>query len=105
MLKIRRDDQIIVIAGRDKGKQGKVLKVLADSTLIVSGVNVVKKHTRPNPQLGVSGGILEKEAPISVSNVAIYNSETQRADRVGFRINPDGSKVRFFKSNSKPIDL
>ncbi len=105
MLKIRRDDPIIVIAGRDKGKQGKVLKVLPNSTLIVSGVNVVKKHTRPNPQLGITGGILEKEAPISVSNVAIYNSETQKADRVGFRINADGSKTRYFKSNSKPIDL
>src|SRR5690606_9863653 len=80
MQKIRRDDEIIVIAGKDKGKRGKVLKVLADDRVIVSGVNLIKRHTKPNPMLGVQGGIVEKEAPLHVSNVAIFNSETNKAD-------------------------
>lgn len=103
MLKIKRDDEVIVLAGRDKGKQGKVLKVLEDK-LLVSGINMVKRHTKPNPQAGVAGGIVEKEAPIHVSNVAIYNSSTQKADRVGFKINEDGTKVRYFKSTNEVID-
>ena len=101
--KIRRDDEVVVLAGKDKGKQGKVLKVLiADNRLIVEGVNLVKKHTKPNPQLGIAGGIVEKEASIHVSNVAIVNPATGKADRVGFRIE-DGKKVRFFKSNNELI--
>jgi|TARA_R110000868_G_scaffold86707_1_gene243127 large subunit ribosomal protein L24 len=101
--KIRRDDEIIVLAGKDKGKQGKVVKVLpASNRLIVEGVNLIKKHQKPNPQLGVTGGIVEKEASIHVSNVAIFNSKTGKADRVGFRIE-DEKKVRFFKSNGQVI--
>lgn len=101
--KIRRDDEIIVLAGKDKGKQGKVVKVLpASNRLIVEGVNLIKKHQKPNPQLGVTGGIVEKEASIHVSNVAIFNSKTGKADRVGFRIE-DETKVRFFKSNGQVI--
>jgi large subunit ribosomal protein L24 len=101
--KIKRDDEVVVLAGKDKGKQGKVLKVLIDKDrVIVEGVNVVKKHQKPNPGLGESGGIVEKEAPIHVSNVAIFNPETGKADRVGFRIE-DGKKVRFFKSNNAII--
>ena len=101
--KIRRDDEIIVLAGKDKGKQGKVVKVLpASSRVIVEGVNLIKKHQKPNPQLGVTGGIVEKEASIHVSNVAIFNSKTGKADRVGFRIEDD-KKVRFFKSNGQVI--
>jgi len=101
--KIRRDDEIIVLAGKDKGKQGKVLKVLpASNRLIVEGVNLIKKHQKPNPQLGVTGGIVEKEASIHVSNVAIYNSNTGKADRVGFRLE-DQKKVRFFKSDGKLV--
>lgn len=103
MLKIKRDDEVIVLAGRDKGKQGKVLKVLEDK-LIVSGINMVKRHTKPNPQAGVAGGIVEKEAPIHVSNVAIYNASTQKADRVGFKVDDSGSKVRYFKSTNEVID-
>lgn len=103
MLKIKRDDEVIVLAGKDKGKQGKVLKVL-DDKVIVGGINMVKRHTKPNPQAGVAGGIVEKEAPIHVSNVAIYNSNTQKADRVGFRINEDGTKVRYFKSTNEVIN-
>ena len=101
--KIRRDDEVVVLAGKDKGKQGKVLKVLiADNRVIVEGVNLVKKHTNPNPQLGVAGGIVEKEASIHVSNVAIVNPATGKADRVGFRFE-DEKKVRFFKSNGELV--
>ena len=101
--KIRRDDEIIVLAGKDKGKQGKVLKVLpASNRLIVEGVSLIKKHTKPNPQLGVAGGIVEKEASIHVSNVAIYNSKTGKADRVGFRLEGE-KKVRFFKSDGELV--
>lgn len=105
MRKIRRDDEIIVIAGKDKGKRGKVSKVLDADRVLVTGVNMVKRHTRPNPQLGVAGGIVEREAPIQVSNVAIYNPATKAADRVGFRVLEDGRKVRFFKSNDEVIDV
>ncbi len=103
MLKIKRDDEVIVLAGKDKGKQGKVLKVLEDK-VIVGGINMVKRHTKPNPQAGVAGGIVEKEAPIHVSNVAIFNSSTGKADRVGFRVNDDGTKVRYFKSTNEVIN-
>ncbi|GAB2190898.1 50S ribosomal protein L24 [Sessilibacter sp. MAH2] len=104
MRKIKRDDEVIVIAGRDKGKRGKVIKVLADDRLLVSGVQIVKKHQKPNPQLGVAGGIVEKEAPIQASNVAIYNSATSKADRVGFKILEDGKKIRVFKSSGEAVD-
>ncbi|MBB6523760.1 50S ribosomal protein L24 [Pseudoteredinibacter isoporae] len=104
MRKIKREDEVIVIAGRDKGKRGKVVKVLQDDRLIVSGVQIVKKHQKPNPQLGVAGGIVEKEAPIQASNVAIFNPATQKADRVGFKILEDGKKIRIFKSNGEAVD-
>jgi len=94
--KIKRDDEVIVIAGKDKGKTGKVSKVLANGKVIIEGVNLVKKHQKPNPHAGVAGGIVEQEASIDVSNVAIYNSETGKADRVGFRVE-DGKKSTFFQ--------
>jgi large subunit ribosomal protein L24 len=101
--KIRRDDEVIVIAGKDKGKTGKVLKVITGTErLIVEGINIIKKHQRPVPQLQQQGGIVEKEASINVSNVAILNPETGKADRVGFKFE-DGKKVRVFKSNGKTI--
>lgn len=103
MKKIRRDDEVIVIAGKDKGKRGKVLTVRADGKLIVSGINMIKKHQKPNPMLGTPGGIVEKEAAIQASNVALLNPETNKADRVGFAIE-DGMKQRVFKSNGKPVD-
>ncbi|MFC5697652.1 50S ribosomal protein L24 [Pseudomonas sp. GCM10022186] len=103
MQKIRRDDEIIVIAGKDKGKRGKVLKVLADSRVLVSGVNLIKRHTKPNPMAGVQGGIVEREAPLHLSNVAIFNAETNKADRVGFKVE-EGKKIRVFKSTQKPVD-
>ncbi len=103
MLKIKRDDEVIVIAGRDKGKRGKVVRVLADR-VIVAGINLIKKHQKPNPQAGVAGGIIEKEASIHTSNVAIYNSKTKQADRVGFKILENGDKVRVFKSNGEAVE-
>ena len=103
MLKIKREDEVVILAGKDKGKRGKVRKVLADNRVIVSGVNMVKKHTKPNPQMGVAGGIVEKEAPIQISNVAIFNPNTSKADRVGFKVDGD-SKVRIFKSSGEAID-
>ena len=102
MLKIKRDDEVIVIAGKDKGKRGKVAKVCKDGRLIVSGVNMIKKHQKPNPQAGVAGGIIEKEAAIEASNIAIFNPETNKADRVGFKVDGE-SKVRIYKSTGKEI--
>ena len=103
MAKIKRDDEVIVIAGRDKGKGGTVRQVLDTGKLVVSGINMIKKHTKPNPQAGVTGGIVEREAPIQISNVAIYNSEAGRADRVGYKVE-DGKKVRIYKSDGSAID-
>ena len=103
MLKIKSEDEVIVLAGKDKGKRGKVRKVLDNNKLIVSGINMVKKHTKANPQAGVAGGILENESPIQISNVAIFNSTTSKADRVGFKIDGD-RKVRIFKSSGEEID-
>ena len=103
MKKIKSEDEVIVLAGKDKGKRGKVTKILDDGRVLVSGVNMIKKHTKPNPQAGIAGGIVEKEAPLEGSNIAIYNAATSKADRVGFRIE-DGKKVRFFKSNNELIN-
>ncbi|MEZ5503336.1 MAG: 50S ribosomal protein L24 [Halioglobus sp.] len=102
MLKIKRDDEVIVLAGKDKGKRGKVRRVLDDNRVIVAGVNIVKKHTKANPQAGVAGGIVENESPIQLSNVAIFNPATRKADRVGFKVSGD-RKVRVFKSNGEEI--
>jgi large subunit ribosomal protein L24 len=102
MLKIKRDDEVIILAGKDKGKRGKVRRVLDNGKVVVSGINMMKKHTRPNPQEGVAGGIVEKEAPIQVSNVAIFNPGTGKADRVGFKVDGD-TKVRIYKSNGEAI--
>jgi large subunit ribosomal protein L24 len=104
MNKIKKGDQVVVIAGKDKGKQGTVSSVL-DDKLIVENVNMVKKHTKPNPNKGEPGGILDKEMPLDASNVAIYNPETGKADRVGVKILEDGRKVRYFKSNGEVVDV
>lgn len=103
MLKIKRDDEVIVLAGKDKGKRGKVRQLVDDTRVVVTGVNMIKKHTKPNPQAGIQGGIIEREAPIQVSNIAIFNPETSKADRVGFRVE-DGKKVRFYKSSGAVVD-
>ena len=101
--KIRRDDEVVVIAGKDKGRRGKVLQVRPDNRVLVSGVNLIKKHMKPNPTLGKQGGIVEKEAPLHISNVALFNPESNKAERVGFLLNEDGAKVRVFKSTGKEV--
>jgi large subunit ribosomal protein L24 len=103
MRKIRKNDDVIVIAGKDKGSRGNVLRVLGDY-LLVSGVNKVKKHQKPNPVKGLTGGIVEKEMPIHVSNVAIYNAAAGNGDRVGIKTLEDGRKVRVFKSSGEMVD-
>jgi large subunit ribosomal protein L24 len=103
MHKLKRDDEVVVIVGRDKGKRGRISRVLKNDRFIVSGINMIKRHTKPNPNIGRQGGIVEKEAPIHASNVAIYNAATSKADRVGFKILEDGTKVRIFKSDNSVI--
>ncbi len=103
MRKIRKNDDVIVITGKDKGSRGNVLQVL-DDHVVVAGVNKVKKHQKPNPVKGLTGGIVEKEMPIHVSNVAIYNSAAKKADRVGIKTLEDGRKVRVFKSSGEMVD-
>jgi large subunit ribosomal protein L24 len=104
MKKIRKGDTVILIAGRDKGRRGAVIEVLADDRVRVEGLNMSKKHQRPNPQMGVQGGIIEREAPLHISNVSIFNPASQKADRVGFKSLADGRKVRVFKSNKEMVD-
>jgi large subunit ribosomal protein L24 len=104
MRKIKKGDNVVVIAGRDKGKRGEVKRVLAEHVL-VAGINQVKKHQRPNPMKGEQGGIVTKEMPLHTSNVAVWNPVTQKADRVGFRVLEDGRKVRFYKSNDELIGV
>jgi len=104
MEKIRKGDDIIVIAGRDRGKRGTVLKIVDARHVVVEGVNRVKKHMRPNPMKGVTGGIVDKDMPIDISNVALFNPQTKKADRVGFKLMEGGRKVRVFKSNGEMVD-
>ena len=103
MKKIRKGDEIVVIAGKDKGKRGAVLRVLPDGHVIVDGVNLVKKHQKPNPAKGIEGGVVPKNMPIDISNVAIFNPATQKADRVGIKLLEDGKKIRIFKSNGEAL--
>jgi large subunit ribosomal protein L24 len=104
MKKIRKGDQVVVTTGKDKGKRGTVLRVLDTGKVVVEGVNRVKRHTRPNPIKGQTGGIVDKEMPIQASNVALFNPATGKGDRIGFRVLDDGRKVRFFKSNGEVAD-
>jgi large subunit ribosomal protein L24 len=104
MQRIRKGDEVIVIAGKDKGRRGSVLRVYPDGRVLVENVNVVRKHQRPNPNAGVAGGIIEKEAPLQASNVMLFNPTTNKADRVGFRLLTDGRKVRYFKGNDEVLD-
>jgi len=103
MKKIRKGDEVVVIAGRDKGKRGTVLSRIDDTHVVVEGINVVKKHTRPNPMKGQTGGIVEKSMPIDQSNVMLFNPATGKGDRVGVRTLEDGKRVRFFKSNGEQV--
>lgn len=105
MNKIRKGDAVVVITGKDKGRRGTVLSRLDGERLVVEGVNRAKKHVKPNPMRGQLGGIVEKEMPIQVSNVALFNPATQKADRVGFKVLDGGRKVRVFKSNGEVVDV
>jgi len=105
MNKIKKGDDVIVITGRDKGKRGTVLRLVDDSHVLVEGANKVKKHERPNPMKSTTGGIIEKEMPLHISNVALYNPATKKADRVGIKVMESGKRVRYFKSNSEVIDV
>lgn len=104
MSKIRKGDEVILNTGKDKGKRGTVLRVLATGHVLVEGVNVARKHTKPNPMKGIPGGIVSKEMPVDISNVALFNRATQKADRVGFKTLDDGRKVRVFRSNGEVVD-
>ncbi len=105
MNRLRKGDQVVVISGKDKGRQGTVLKVMADDSVLVESINMVKKHTKPNPMQGVEGGIVEKEMPLHASNVMLFNPVTNKGDRVGFKQLEDGRKVRYFKSNGEVVDV
>lgn len=105
MQKIKKDDVVIVISGKDKGRTGKLMKLFSGGRALVEGVNMVKKHMRPNPNANEQGGIIDREAPVHVSNLAVYNPSTKKPDRVGFKILEDGRKVRYFKSNDEVIDI
>ena len=103
MRKLKKGDNVVVVTGRDKGKRGDVARVVDAEHVVVNGINMVKRHTRPNPLKNQPGGIVTKEMPIHVSNVAIWNPVTQKADRLGMRVLEDGRKVRFFKSNGEQL--
>jgi large subunit ribosomal protein L24 len=105
MKRIRKGDEVIVIAGKDKGKQGSVLNIMPNGRLIVSDVNMAKRHTKPNPNRGQPGGIIEKEMPIDPSNIMLFNPQTKKGDRIGFRVLEDGRKVRYFKSTDEVVDI
>lgn len=105
MNKIRKGDEVIVITGKDKGRRGSVSKVLSDDKILVDNINMIKKHQKPNPNRGTQGGIVEKEAPIQISNVMLFNPATGKGDRVGVRTLEDGRKVRYFKSNDEVVDV
>jgi len=105
MHKIHRGDDVIVIAGKDKGRRGTVLKVLDDKRVVVESINVAKKHQKPNPNAGVAGGIVDREMPIDISNVMVFNPTTNKGDRIGFKILKDKKKVRYFKSNGEVVDV
>lgn len=105
MYKIKKGDEVIVIAGRSKGQRGTVLKRLDENRLMVENVNMVKKHVKPNPNTGETGGIIDRESPINQSNVMIFNPATEKGDRVGIKILEDNRKVRYFKSNGEVIDV
>jgi large subunit ribosomal protein L24 len=104
MQKIRKGDDVIVTTGRDKGKRGTVLRIVDAAHVLVEGANRVKKHQRPIPMKGITGGIIDKDMPLQVSNVALYNPATKKGDRVGVRVLEDGRRVRYFKSNGEVID-
>jgi large subunit ribosomal protein L24 len=105
MNKIRKNDEVIILAGKDKGKISTINKIINTNKVLVDGINIVKKHTKPNPNAGVTGGIIDKEMPLAISNIALLNPATKKADKVGIRINDKGLKERFFRSNGEAIEV
>ncbi len=106
MNKLRKGDEIIVIAGKDKGRRGTVLQIVDEDRVLVEGINIAKKHTKPNPNMGVEGGILDRDMPLAVSNVLVFNPKTKKGDRVGIRVSDDGkTKERIFKSSGEAVDI
>ena len=104
MLKIKQGDEVVVITGKDKGRRGNVLRVMPDGRLVVENINMAKRHTKPNPNAGQPGGIIDKEMPIDASNVMLWNADAGKADRVGFKLLDDGRKVRVFRSSGEVVD-
>lgn len=105
MNKIRKGDEVVVIAGKDKGRHGTVLQVFDDDRVLVEGVNVVKKNQKPNPNMGIQGGIVDRDLPLDISNVMVFNPKTKKGDRVGIRVNKDGSKERVYRSTGESVDI
>lgn len=105
MNKIKQGDEVIITTGKDKGRRGTVLKIFDDERVLVEGINIAKKHTKPNPNAGVEGGIVNKAMPVAISNVQVFNPKTKKGDRVGFRTTDSGSKERIFRSSGEPVDL
>ena len=105
MQRIKKGDEVIVTAGKDKGRRGTVLKTFDNDRVMVETINMVKKHTKPNPMQGAEGGIIEKEMPLNISNIMLFNPATNKGDRVGFKVLEDGKKVRYFKSNGEVVDV
>ena len=105
MNKIRKGDEVVVITGKDKGRRGTVLQVFEDDRVLVEGVNIVKKHQKPNPNAGVQGGIIDREMPLDISNVLVFNPKPKKGERVGIRVNDDGSKERIFRSSGETVDI
>lgn len=104
MKRIRQGDEVVIITGKDKGRRGNVVRIYDDDRVLVEGINIARKHQKPNPNAGVPGGIIEKEMPLDISNVMIYNPSADKGDRVGIRRLADGRKVRYFKSNNEVLD-
>jgi large subunit ribosomal protein L24 len=105
MNKIRKGDEVVVITGKDKGRRGTVLRVFDDQRVLVEGANISKKHQKPNPNMGIQGGIVDREMPIDISNVMVFNPKTKQGDRIGIRVNEDGSKERIFRSSGETVDI
>ena len=105
MNKIKQGDEVIVTTGKDKGRRGTVLQIFDDQRVLVEGINIAKKHTKPNPNAGIEGGIVDKAMPIDISNVLVFNPKTKKGDRVGFRVSEDGAKERIFRSSGEAVDI
>ena len=105
MNKIRKGDEVVVIAGKDKGRRGTVLRVFDDQRVLIEGVNIAKKHQKPNPNMGVQGGIVDREMPTDISNVLVFNAKAKKGERVGIRVNDDGSKERIFRGSGETVDV